>query len=282
MTSKPVQVLAITGGKGGVGKTTTAINIGIALAQAGSRVAILDADFSLANVDVLLGVKAEKNIEQVLDGECSLRDVMVAGPAGLMVIPSASGVRRLTRLSELEQAGLIRGFSEIANQLDVLIVDTAAGISDSVISFVSAAQEVVLVVCNEASSITDAYAMIKVLNRDYGIRRFRVLANMVRDEADGEQLVKNLSAVCDQFLQVNLRYQGAIPFDQQLRDAVRSQQAVVLSAPASKSARAFRKVAKSIAAWPLPTAPTGYVEFFLERLLVAAREPVTRRSEVSR
>lgn len=265
--SKPVQVIAISGGKGGVGKTNVAINLGCALAEAGRRVALLDADFGLANVDVLLGLKAQRNIEQVIDGQCSLNDIMLAGPAGMKVIPSSSGTRRLTRLDNFHHAGLIRAFSDVASQIDVLLVDTAAGIGDSVVSFVAAAQEVLLVVCDEPSSITDVYAMIKVLSRDYGKQRLRILANMVRSEEEGRALFEKLQQVCDRFLEVSLLDAGCVPFDEALRDAVRQQRPLVLEAPSSPAARAIRRLAGQVQTWPLPRRSQGHLEFFVEQLL---------------
>ena len=268
MNSRPVQVVAVSGGKGGVGKSNVAINLGVALAEAGKRVVILDADFGLANIDVLLGLRSTKTIEDVLAGTCSLQEVMLLGPAGIKIIPASSGTRRLTMLTSLEHGGLIRAFSDIADQLDVLIVDTAAGISDSVVNFISAAHEVLLVVCNEPSSITDAYAMIKLLNRDFGRSRFRIVANMVADEEEGLQLFTALNSVCRQFIEVALVYAGAIPFDQHLRDAVRQRRPVILNAPSSPSARALREISKKILAWPLPSRLEGRLMFFIEQLLV--------------
>ncbi|WP_372864286.1 MinD/ParA family protein [Spongiibacter sp.] len=263
-----VQVIAVTGGKGGVGKTNVAINCAVALAQRGKRVAILDADFGLANVDVLLSLPVRRNIEQVLDGECSIEEVMLSGPAGVRIIPASSGTRRLTRLNELEQAGLIRAFSTLASQLDVLIVDTAAGIADSVLTFANASQELLLVLCNEPSSLTDGYALIKLLNRDFGRQRFRVLANMVADDREGRQLLAKLASVCEQFLSVNLLYSGAIPFDVQLREAVKKQRSVLDYAPSAPASRAFRQLAEEIERWPVPRQAGGHMEFFVESLLM--------------
>ena len=262
-----VQVIAVSGGKGGVGKTNVAINAGVALAQQGKRVAILDADFGLANVDVLLSLKALRTIEQVLDGECTLEEVMITGPAGVRIIPASSGTRRLTRLSELEHAGLIRVFSSLAAQLDVLIVDTAAGIADTVLTFTNACQEVLIVVCNEPSSLTDAYALIKLLHRDFGRQRFRLVANMVADEEEGRLLVKKLAGVCEQFLTVSLVYSGSIPFDPVLREAVKKQRAVVEYSPSAPASRAFRDLAQCVSDWPLPHGPSGHLAFFLENLI---------------
>ena len=164
-----VQVIAVTGGKGGVGKSNVSINMSVCLATMGRRVALLDADLGLANIDVLLGLRPERNLEDVLSGECSLNDIMLTGPGGIRIIPASSGIQRMTMLGSMEHAGLIHAFSEISEQIDVLVIDTAAGISDSVISFVRASQEVLVVVCDEPSSITDAYALIKLLNKDYGV-----------------------------------------------------------------------------------------------------------------
>ncbi|WP_269619068.1 MinD/ParA family protein [Zhongshania sp. BJYM1] len=269
--TRAIQVIAVSGGKGGVGKTNVAINLSVGLAELGSRVVLLDADFSLANVDVLLGLKASDTIEQVLDGSCSLQDIMLTGPAGIKIIPASSGTRRLSMLSSLEHAGLIRAFSDISNQLDVLVVDTAAGISDSVVNFLSAAHEVLMVVCNEPSSITDAYALIKLLNRDFGRSRFRIVANMVADEHEGRQLFDSLSAVCGRFLDVALIYAGTVPFDTALRESVRQQVPVITAAPSSGSARALRELAKHAHTWPLPAKSQGHLVFFVERLLASNR-----------
>lgn len=266
----PVQVVAVTGGKGGVGKTNVAINLSICLAAMGRRVALLDADLGLANVDILLGVSAKSNLEDVLAGHCSLMDIMVDGPGGIRIIPAASGTQRMASLSPQEHAGLIHAFSDISEQIDVLIIDTAAGISDSVVSFVRAAQEVLVVVCDEPSSITDAYALIKLLNRDYGVERFRVVANMTRTAQEGRNLFNKLTQVSERFLDVSLQYVGQIPFDETVRKAVQRQRAVVDVAPRSKAGLAFRQLAEKVDMWPLPTTPRGHLEFFVERLVGAA------------
>lgn len=266
----PVQVIAVTGGKGGVGKTSVAINLGVSLAQRGRRVALLDADLGLANVDVLLGLSPRYNLEDVLNGERSLLEIMVSGPGGMRIIPASSGTQRMAMLGPMEHAGLIRAFSEISDQLDVLLVDTAAGISDSVISFVRASQEVLVVVCDEPSSITDAYALIKLLNRDYQMTRFRVLANQVRSAQEGRNLFNKLTQVTERFLDVSLQFVGGIPFDETVRKAIQRQRAVVDFAPRSKAAQAFSGLAEKVDTWPLPAAPRGHLEFFVERLVDSA------------
>lgn len=267
----PVQVIAVTGGKGGVGKSNVSVNLSIALAEMGRRVVLLDADLGLANIDVLLGLTAKNNISNVLSGEISLREVMVNGPAGIRIIPSASGTQEMAQLDPREHAGLIRAFSSIADQLDVLIIDTAAGIGDGVVSFVKAAQEAVIVVTDEPTSITGAYALIKLLNRDHGLFRFRVLANMVKTSQDGHNLFAKLTKVTDRFLDVALMYVGSIPFDDSVKRSVQRQRAVVEAYPRAKASLAYKSLAKKVDSWPLPTSARGNLEFFVENLVSTAR-----------
>ncbi len=263
----PVRVIAVTGGKGGVGKTNVSVNLGLALSRMGRRVVLMDADLGLANVDVMLGLEPEKNLSDVLAGECSLLDVMVEGPYGMKIIPAASGVRSMVSLNGHQHSAIIQAFSDIDDQLDVLIIDTAAGISDSVTQFVQAAQETIVVVCDEPASITDAYALIKVLNRDYGIFKFNVLANMVQSQKQAQEMFSRLSSVADKFLDVALRLVGVIPYDEMLKKAVRARHPVYQAYPGSTSARAFREFAKQVDSWPLPRSPKGNMEFFVERLI---------------
>jgi flagellar biosynthesis protein FlhG len=270
MSNHPVQVVAVTGGKGGVGKTNVSINLSIALAEMGRRVALLDADLGLANIDVLLGLTPKQTIADVIAGHCELRDIMLEGPAGVRIIPASSGTQAMVSLTPQEHAGLINAFSDIGDQIDVLIVDTAAGISDQVISFVRAAQEVLVVVCDEPSSITDAYALIKLLNRDYGLFRFRVLANMTHTAQEGQKLFNKLTLVTERFLDVTLQYVGQIPYDESVRKAIQKQKAVYQFAPRSKASLAFKALAQKVDIWPIPSSPRGHLEFFVERLVQPA------------
>ena len=263
----PVKVLAVTGGKGGVGKTNVSVNLGIGLAELGRKVMLLDADLGLANIDVILGLHPQYDLSHVLRGERGLEEIILEGPAGLRVVPGASGLREMVSLSAAEHAGLIHAFSDVGNDLDILIIDTAAGISDSVISFSRAAQEVVVVVCDEPASITDAYALIKLLSREYGMNRFQVLANMVQSVQESRDLYNKLSRVTDRYLDVMLSLMGAIPYDDTLKRAVRGQKAVVQAYPRSRVAQAFKNLAKKVANSPVPTGVSGHLQFFVERLL---------------
>jgi flagellar biosynthesis protein FlhG len=272
--NRPVRVIAVTSGKGGVGKTNVSVNLALALRGLGREVMLLDADLGLANVDVLLGLHPQYNLAHVLDGECALEDAIVEGPGGLKIVPAASGIRKMAALNATELAGLIHAFSDLSHGLDALVVDTAAGISDSVMSFARASQEVIVVVCDEPASITDAYALIKVLARDYDQHRFRVLANMTRGADEGERLFRKLARVTDRFLEVSLDYLGAVPHDDYLRRAVQKQRAVVEAYPGARSSAAFKKIAQAADNWPIDNVPAGHVQFFFERLVHAtpARE----------
>ncbi|HEC16937.1 MAG TPA: MinD/ParA family protein [Sedimenticola sp.] len=267
VNARPVRVIAVTGGKGGVGKTNVSINLAVAMAELGKRVMLLDADLGLANIDVSLGLHPEYDLSHVLRGERSLEEVVLEGPAGVRVVPAASGVQQMAELSTAEHAGLIRAFSDLGNDLEVLVVDTAAGISDTVISFSRAAQEVVVVVCDEPASITDAYALIKLLNREYGVNHFRVLANMARGTREGRELYKKLYRVTERYLDVMLNFMGSIPYDESLRKAVKGQRPVVCAYPRSPASRAFKNLAKKADNWPVPAGASGHLQFFVERLI---------------
>ncbi|MEM7207000.1 MAG: MinD/ParA family protein [Pseudomonadota bacterium] len=264
---QPVRVIAVTSGKGGVGKSNVSVNIAVAMANRGHDVMLLDADLGLANIDVLLDVRPRYTLEHVVSGECTLEEAVVEGPVGVKIIPAASGVQKMAQLSQAEHLGLVRSFSELSEPIDTLIVDTAAGISDSVTAFTRAAREVVVVVCDEPASITDAYATIKVLSRDYKVNRFHVVANMARSLKQGRELFHKLTAATDKFLDVTLEFSGVIPYDEVLIKAVRQQKAVVDAYPRSPAGLAFKKLVQKIERWPIPTNAEGHLEFFVERLI---------------
>jgi len=264
---KPVKVIAVTGGKGGVGKTNIAVNLAIALSMQNHKVMLLDADLGLANVDVMLGINCRKNISHVLSGECELKNIVVDAPFGLKIVPAASGTKNMAELSLQEHNGIIQAFSDIGHNLDFLIIDTAAGINDMVASFTQAAQDVLTVVCDEPTSITDAYALMKVMNQNFQLSRFHVLANMVRTSQEGRDLFAKLSHVCNKFLDVTLDYVGSVPFDENVRKAVKKQRSLVEVFPRSPASVAIKTLAKKIQQWPVPKDASGNIEFFMERLV---------------
>jgi flagellar biosynthesis protein FlhG len=268
---RPVKVIAVASGKGGVGKTCVSVNLAVSLARQGRNVILMDADLGLANVDVLLGLNTRYNLSHVISGERTLEEVITSGPAGVRIVPAASGKDRMARLSMAEHGGLIRAFGALSEDVDIMLVDTAAGISADVMTFARAAHEVVVVVCDEPASLTDAYALIKVLNRHHGVGRFHVLANMTGSAYEGRELFAKLSQVAQRFLDVSLSYMGAVPQDDFLRKAVQRQQAVVEAFPRSRSSKAFSKLADRIVKWPQSGVATGQLEFFVERLILSGR-----------
>lgn len=269
MNCKPVNVLAVCSGKGGVGKTNVATNIAIALGARQRRVCLLDADVSLANVDVLLGLQPRFNLSHVVRGEVDLASSILLGPNNIQVIPASSGSFCMTDLPTVSQAAIIQAFSELEDQPDVMIVDTAAGISPSVARFVQAAQHAVVVLCDEPASLTDAYALIKVFSKHYGISRFQVVTNQSATPATGRTLFTKLARVTNSYLDVVLRHLGDVPRDNYLVKAVQEQRAVVCAYPKSPAGSAFLKIAKRIDALPAAKETCGGIEFFFERLLMA-------------
>lgn len=264
---KPIKVIAVTAGKGGVGKSNVSVNLAVALAQQNKNVMLLDADLGLANVDIMLGLHTKYNLSHVIQGLCHLSDIILRGPSGIQVIPAASGTEFMTQLSAVEHQGIIDSFNELTDDLDYMIIDTAAGISDTVLSFARSSQEIIVVVCDEPTSLTDAYALIKVMNKRYNWTHFHILANMVRTMKDGRDLFNKLFRVSEQFLDVHLDYLGAIPFDDHIHQSVKKQKPVVMMYPESIAAISLRELAGNVGNWPAKTAVGGNTSFFLERLV---------------
>lgn len=269
---EPVRVIAVTGGKGGVGKTSISVNLAAALAAAGRRVMLLDGDLGLANVDVFLGLSPRYTLAHVLAGERTLDEILIDAPQGFKVVPAASGLANLANLDAAAHLALVQAFSSLASRLDALIVDTAAGIAHGVTQFSQAAQHVLVVICDEPASLTDAYALVKVLSKQHGVTRFRVVANMARTRGAGSELFRRFERVTGRFLDVVLDYAGEIPEDESLRRSIRSQRPVTEAYPGSPAALAFKNLAGRADKWPLPAGPRGNLEFFVERLV--RRPPV--------
>lgn len=267
-----VKVIAVSSGKGGVGKTTVAANIAIALAAMERNVMLLDADLSLANVDVLLGLQPRFNLSHLVNGEADLASTIVEGPKGVRIIPASSGNFSMTNLPTASHAAIINAFGELVQQPDTLIVDTSAGISQEVARYVQAAQECVVVVCDEPSSITDAYALIKVFSKNYGIRKFQIVTNQTVSNHGGRQLFQKISRVAGLYLDVVLRHLGSIPHDGYLKRSVQEQRAVVEAYPKSASGQAFVDLARKLDRLPLQNDASGGIQFFFERILASGQK----------
>lgn len=263
------RVISFTSGKGGVGKTNSVINLGIALSRLGRRVLLLDADLSLANLDILLGLVPRHTLEHVLCGEKTIAEVMLDGPEGMSIIPAASGVSSLCELSASSRVVLLQAIEEIAADYDYLLIDTAAGIDNEVMYFNSAAGEINLVINAEPTSLTDAYAMIKVLTNDYGEKDFGILVNNVQNEQEALFAFRHLDKAVDKFLKVRLSYLGFVPTDSQVSEAIRKQRAVSEIFPSSPASLAYMRVAKKIEGEIPRQVVKGGMQFFFRQLLEA-------------
>jgi flagellar biosynthesis protein FlhG len=259
------RVICFASGKGGVGKTHTVVNFAVALAERGKSVLVLDADLSLANVDVMLGIPVQYTLRHVLDGRKTLEEIVVTGPAGIAILPAASGIESLTELSAAQHLGLMQGIEEIAGQYDYLLIDTAAGIGRSVLFFSSAANEVICIANDEPTALTDVYALVKVLSRQYGEKKFRILMNDVREEKRAQSAFQRLERAAERHLKVKLEYLGCVPTDQEVRAAVLRQKTVVREYPSSESARAFQRLVAGIDGEAYQRNVKGGVQFFFEQ-----------------
>tara|TARA_R110002110_G_scaffold33533_1_gene114794 strand:+ start:108439 stop:109299 length:861 start_codon:yes stop_codon:yes gene_type:complete len=237
------QVIAITGGKGGVGKTNTAINIAINQAMAGERVYLLDADFGLSNIDVALNLKAKKNLANVIDGECDIRDIILSGPFGVNIIPGACGNQKLVQMKAMEYVGLIDGFNDLSKDVDSFIIDTAAGISDMVIRLSLAANEIIVVINNEPTSLMDAYGLIKILNAQHQVKRLKIIVNMSSSLTESLEIFAKLTNVADKYLNVALHFLGWIPNDEYVKKSICQQRSLMELYPNSKAAQHYREIA---------------------------------------
>jgi flagellar biosynthesis protein FlhG len=241
-------VIAITSGKGGVGKTNIAANLALALTLMGQRVLAIDADVGLANLDLLFGVRPIYTLADFFSGKADLDEIIVRTTHDVLFLPGASGIQQLTALSGVQKLALASGLEGVSKKVDVVIVDTSSGISDAVTYFAAAAQEIVVVVTAEPASLTDAYALIKILAAHHGQKHFQVLANNVIDEKQATGLFNCLSRVALRFLNVSLSYLGWIPNDPALVAAVLQSRLVIEETASSPSAQAFRAVAGEVMA----------------------------------
>jgi flagellar biosynthesis protein FlhG len=264
-TAGHTRILAVTSGKGGVGKTNVVANLAAGLAEMGKRVIILDADFGLANIDVLLGLNPQFHLGHVLYGKKSLNEIMVEGPSGVRIIPASSGLQTLAELTLDQRNYLVQSFADLAGDADYLLIDTAAGISINVLHFLLAAPEVVVVSAPEPTAIVDAYAVIKIVLAEDPAKTIRVLINSVSDEDESRDVFRQINSVVKRFLNREVIYLGHIERDPNVVKAIRRQVLVTQSYPSSPASRCFRKLARAVALQG--EAPATAHTFVWEKLL---------------
>ena len=262
------RVIAVTSGKGGVGKTNVVGNLALTMADMGRKVLILDADLGLANIDIILGVHPHFNIGHVLSGEKELKDIIVEGPSGVRIIPAGSGFVNLTHLTDGQKLSLLSEFEAFEDDFDYFLIDTGAGISTNVTYFNLAADECIIIVTPEPTSVTDAYAMIKVMSTQHGEKHFKLLLNMVRDESEAKAVFLNLIQAADRFLSgVVLEYCGYLPRDEKVPAAVRQQKPFVALYPQAPSSRKIRRLARQLEENPRRFDANGNIKFFVKRYM---------------
>lgn len=265
--ANPLRTMAVTSGKGGVGKTNLVVNLALAFGQLGRKVLVIDADLGLANVDVVLGLTPTYTIGDVLSGHKTLNEVLVEGPGGIRVLPAASGVSELSNLTTDEKMRMLQELDGFETDADLVLIDTAAGISDTVLYFNTAAQDRLVVATGEPTSLTDAYALIKVLYINHQERSFKLVVNNVKNEVEAKQVYRKLSMAADHFLGgLAIDYLGFVPSDPAVSKAVVQQKPFLLSYPNSAAAKGVISLAKSFLATPADPA-AGSIKFFWRRLV---------------
>ncbi len=244
------RVITVTSGKGGVGKTSVSVNLAISLSRMGKRVVVLDADFGLANIEIMLGIRPQYNLADLMFRGKNVKDIITYGPENIGFISGGSGISEMANLTREQIFYLIQKLEELDQSVDVIIVDTGAGIGDSVLEFVAASSEVLLVATPEPTSITDAYALLKSLSRcssyQPGMTVVKMIANQVRENGAARELFEKISVVVNKFLDIEIEYLGEIPYDSNMSRAVMQQEPVCVAVPESMAARAVRRIANAL------------------------------------
>jgi flagellar biosynthesis protein FlhG len=262
------KVISVTSGKGGVGKTNVVANLAFAFTQLGKKVLVLDADLGLANLDVLLGLTPQYTIQHLFNRKKSFSEILVKGPGGMSVMPASSGVSDLVNLDESQKLFLLNEMDLVGENIDFLLIDTGAGISSNVLYFNMAAQDMMVIVTPEPTSITDAYALIKVLSTKYNKKHFMMVINLAGDANEAMEVFRKISKAIERFLgSLSIDYLGFIPRDEKLPLAVKQQRAVLEIYPKAPSSRSLTQLAKTISERPPERSVNGSVQFFWKQLL---------------
>ena len=261
-------VISVTSGKGGVGKTNLSVNLACCLSRIGKRVVLLDADLGLANVDVVLGLSPQYNLFHLFHEGATLKDILMPTPYGFSILPASSGVSEMLTLSPGQKLTLLESMDELEDNVDYLIVDTGAGINDNVLYFNMAAQERIVILTPEPTSLTDAYALIKVMQQNHDVHDFRIVVNLAPDMKGAKEVFSRLYKACDHFLSgVSLDFAGWLPRDPAVRQAVIRQKPFCAGDGTGGACEAVMRLAETIQTWEVPDSLDGNIKFFWKRLL---------------
>ncbi|MCR4425769.1 MAG: MinD/ParA family protein [Firmicutes bacterium] len=261
------RVIAVTSGKGGVGKTNFVINLAVVLSDLGARVTILDADMGLANVDVILGISPRHNLHHVINGTLSLREIVVRGPRDVEIIPGGSGLREIADLDQSARQALISSLTDVVQGRDILVVDTGAGLSRNVMDFVLATREVVVITAPEPTAMADAYAMIKVISREKPDTTVRLVVNQCSSREEAQHVADQLSLLSNRFLSFNVDALGYLPIDPAVPKAVKQRQIFALAFPYCPASAAMLAIARRLRGIPKPPGEDPGLSTFVRRLL---------------
>ncbi len=262
-----VQVIAVTSGKGGVGKSTIVANLAVAIARQGARVLALDGDLGMANLDQILGIVPEFTLQDVIDQTHSVDEVLASGPYGIQLLPGCSGRYDMANLTDDQRVGLFGSVDTLEDKYDVLIVDTGAGIGSNAVSFAAGAQEIIVVTTPEPTSLRDAFAMIKVLGQRCRIKKVKLLPNQVTGSAEAASVHEKLQDLASRFFDIQVELLGHVVVDGAASKAVRIGQPLLLSYPRSPASRCLAAVARNLTRAGSETNTTGGIQFFWRRLL---------------
>ncbi len=265
--TKVPRVIAVTSGKGGVGKTNIVANLGYAFCRLGKKVLILDADLGLGNLDVLLGIAPKYNLSHVLMGQKSINEIIVEGPGNLLILPAASGLQELTQLTKQQKVQILQELDQVIDRMDLLLIDTAAGISSNVMDFNAIAQEIIVVVSPEPTAITDAYALMKVLALQYAEKSCQIIVNLANTMQQGNEVFRQLNLVTQRFLDMKIEYVGSVLFDANVIEGIKQQKLVSDLFPNTTASKSFQGLARKIMAQSPHQIPNGDTHFFWHHLI---------------
>lgn len=277
------RVVTVTSGKGGVGKSSIAVNLAVQMKRLGKRVVVFDADFGLANVEVMLGVRPQFNLADLMFRGKTLAEIITEGPEGIGFISGGSGIQELARMTREQVIYLTQKLVELDSVADIILIDTGAGIADTVLEFVAASSEVLLVATPEPTSITDAYALLKTLNRRADFSRestsIKMIANRIKNEAEGRNLYDKMSLIVNKFLNIQPEFMGMIPQDDAVSKAVMQQKPVTLAYPQSPAAKAIQAIAAKLCDDPEPEVKRGITGLFSELIRTKIKKARSRKEE---